>query len=200
MPRTYKRTAGSRKYRDYSDANLKECLKAVKSGSMTQEKAAEKYNVSRRTINYKLKGKHSMKPGKPPIFSLEEAAQFFKCAVQMSDFGFPITEEDLHNIVKDYVTKIGRIVKDFKEGNYPGTDWVKGFLKRHPELSVRIVANIKKARANADETMLRDYVDNLTKTMENVPPENVYNFDETNLTDDPGSKKCVSRGVLNTLL
>lgn len=32
--------------------------------------------------------------------------------------------------------------------------------------------------------------------MENIPPENVFNFDETNLTDDLGSKKCVvNRGT-----
>lgn len=191
MPRVYKRKLGSRKYQDYCDADLKECLDAVKSGRMTQQEAAKMYNVSRRTINYKLSGKHCMKPGKPPIFSPEEETQFLKCVLQMSDFGFPITEIDLRNIVQHYLSKIGRVVKEFRNGNYPGNDWVKGFLKRHPELSVRFVANIKKARASVDEEMLREYITNLIKTMENVVPENVYNFDETNLTDDPGSKRCV---------
>lgn len=97
-----------------------------------------------------------MKPGKPPILSVEEETKFVKCAVQKSDFGFPITEEDLRNIVKDYVTKISRTVKEFKEGSYPGTDWVKGFLKRHPELSVRFVPNIKRARASVNEAVLKN--------------------------------------------
>uniref|UniRef100_A0A8D8XY63 DDE-1 domain-containing protein n=2 Tax=Cacopsylla melanoneura TaxID=428564 RepID=A0A8D8XY63_9HEMI len=45
--------------------------------------------------------------------------------------------------------------------------------------------------AEISETMLREYADNLSQSLENVPPENIFNYDETNLTDDPGSKRCV---------
>lgn len=38
--------------------------------------------------------------------------------------------------------------------------------------------------------MFSEFPENLTKTMQNVLQENIYNFVETNLTDDPGSKKC----------
>lgn len=41
----------------------------------------------------------------------------------MSDFGFPIGESDSKCIVKDYVTKLGKQVKVFKN-NCPGTDWI----------------------------------------------------------------------------
>ena len=55
--------------------------------------------------------------------------------------------------------------------------------------------NIKKAQANVNEEILKEYIQHLTKTIQNVPPGNIYNYDETNLTDDPGSKKClVKRG------
>ncbi|KAG4078417.1 hypothetical protein HA402_013128 [Bradysia odoriphaga] len=48
---------------------------------------------------------------------------------------------------------------------------------------------------------MEQYFNNLQVTLTNddgtmVPPENVYNFDETNLSDDPGVKKCIfKRGV-----
>ncbi|XP_065652789.1 uncharacterized protein LOC136080108 [Hydra vulgaris] len=46
-----------------------------------------------------------------------------------------------------------------------------------------------------NEEILKDYIQQLSKTVQNVPPSNIYNYDETNLSDDPGSKKClVKRG------
>jgi hypothetical protein len=29
------------------------------------------------------------------------------------------------------------------------------------------------------------------KELEGVPPENIWNYDETNLMDDPGAKKAI---------
>jgi hypothetical protein len=37
--------------------------------------------------------------------------------------------------------------------------------------------------------MLEDYINNLKKVVADVPPHNIYNYDETNLTDNPGQKK-----------
>ena len=33
-----------------------------------------------------------------------------------------------------------------------------------------------------------DYFENLAVSLENIPAQNIYNYDETNLTDDPESK------------
>lgn len=38
-----------------------------------------------------------------------------------------------------------------------------------------------------------EYFRNLEQTLQDVPPSNILNFDETNLTDDPGSSKCLFR-------
>jgi len=47
---------------------------------------------------------------------------------------------------------------------------------------------------------VKEYFDNLKQTIENdgaeIPPQQIYNYDETCLTDDPGTKKCIfKRGV-----
>src|SRR5258705_2763309 len=55
--------------------------------------------------------------------------------------------------------------------------------------------NIKCRRAATDETMMRAYIGNLDKVRQNVRPDRVCNYDETNLTDNPGRKKLlVKRG------
>ncbi len=83
------------------------------------------------------------------------------------------------------------------DNSLPGPDWVEGFLKRHPELKVRRAGNITKSRAEVDIPMIQAYFAKLEKSVEGVPPSNIYNFDETAFTDDPGSKKLLfRRGML----
>ncbi|XP_065671384.1 uncharacterized protein LOC136089338 [Hydra vulgaris] len=120
----------ARKYKDYTNNDLSKCLEEVKCKKLTQKQAAAKYGISRRTICYKLKGKHNLKPGKPYFFSKFEEAAFVKCTIQLSDFGFPIGKEDLHHIMNNYLISSGKKVKEFKI--FPWPDLVNSFLQRHP--------------------------------------------------------------------
>ncbi|KAJ8720589.1 hypothetical protein PYW08_006054 [Mythimna loreyi] len=38
---------------------------------------------------------------------------------------------------------------------------------------------------------MNEFYMNLETSLKDVPPSNILNFDETNLSDDPGSKKCI---------
>jgi len=68
-------------------------------------------------------------------------------------------------------------------------------LKSHKILSIRLASNIKRARASINEETLTDYINDLKKTLANVEPHNICNYDETNLTDNLGQKKVlVKRG------
>ena len=40
---------------------------------------------------------------------------------------------------------------------------------------------------------MSQYISNLEKEVEGVPPSNILNYDETNLTDDPGNKKFLTK-------
>ena len=76
--------------------------------------------------------------------------------------------------------------------NLPGLDWLNSFMKRH-NLTQRIADNVKIERAEIFPNMISEYFENLPKTIEEIPAENIYNYDETNLTDDPGAKKVIVR-------
>ncbi|CAH1980311.1 unnamed protein product [Acanthoscelides obtectus] len=39
----------------------------------------------------------------------------------------------------------------------------------------------------------RQFVEDLTVELDNIPPENIYNYDESSLIDDPGKKKVICR-------
>lgn len=192
MVRVHKKKLGGRTYRDYPDGKLEECLEAIKSKRMTQRQAAEFYKIPRSTLKYKLSGAHSKNCGRSPVLSEEEEKAFEEHIVKLGEFGFPVVEMDVRMAVKYYLDKKGAIVKIFKS-NLPGYEWMKSFLKRHPSLTCRFSTNIKKNRAAVSEDTICEYMDNLKVSIDGIPPERVYNYDETCLSDDPGKKKVVCK-------
>lgn len=192
MPRNYIKKLGSRTYRNYSDDYLDECLNKIRNGQLTQRVAAAQYNIPRSTLKNKLKGAHVQKHGKPPVFTEEEESSFVQHLLKLSEYGFPVDEFDFRMVVKNYLSKKGCTVAQFKN-NIPGYEWCKLFLKRHPVLTTRCSANIKKVRAAVTYEVLEEYLDNLSSIVENIPPENLWNYDETNLSDDPGVKKVICK-------
>lgn len=106
--------------------------------------------------------------------------------------GFPLIPADLKLSIKSYLVNKGVRVSRFKN-NTPGDDWVYGFLKQHPDLSVKVSENIKKSRAKITADDINGYMDRLEKSLAGIPPSCIYNYDETNLTDDPGTKKVLCK-------
>ncbi|KAG8228038.1 hypothetical protein J437_LFUL007208 [Ladona fulva] len=192
MTRKYKRTPGSRKYADFTASTLEECLNAITSGEMSQKQEADHYNINRSTIKRRLKNDLPIKPIRPTVFTSDEGMAFASHLDKVCDFGFPVDELDFRYIVKCYLEKQGRSVEFFRN-NLPGRDWVKLFMKRHPHLSIRFANNIKRARAEIDETVITQYVDNLSDLTKDVPPDRIYNYDETCMSDDPGWSKIICR-------
>ena len=74
----------------------------------------------------------------------------------------------------------------------PGVDWARNFLKRHKRvISNRTASNISSDRAKTTEQEIDDNFKRYEKSIEGVSPDCLINYDETNLTDDPGNKKYI---------
>lgn len=65
-------------------------------------------------------------------------------------------------------------------------------MHRH-KLSLRNGQNIAPNRAAVTMEMMSSYFENLEKAIKDIPPENIANYDETNFTDNPGSRKVIFR-------
>ncbi|KAB0790221.1 hypothetical protein PPYR_15001 [Photinus pyralis] len=86
----------------------------------------------------------------------------------------------------------GRIVPQFIN-NLPGKDWALSVLKRHKNsYGQRLVTNIEKARATVSKETVNNYFTNLEQTLKEIP-SNIFNYDETNVSDDPGKKWGIYR-------
>jgi len=57
----------------------------------------------------------------------------------------------------------------------------------------RLCQNISCKWAEVKRATITKYFDNLQESLNGVPPENIINYDETNLTDDPGRKHSIFR-------
>ena len=68
------------------------------------------------------------------------------------------------------------------------------YIRRYKNIiSERFAQNIKRCRANVTRESIGEYFQNLENTLEGVEPCNILNYDETNLTDDPGKQKVLCR-------
>ena len=195
--RKYKAKVGSKKkkYLNFSEDTLKRALTAIQEGS-TYREVQEQFGVPKSTLHRKIKGTNKKTMGGQTALSKKEEEVFVHHLVAVSEWGFPFSTLDLRLLVKGYLEKTSRKVKCFKN-NIPGEDWAKSFLKRHRKtIGRRTCQNIKRARAETPKDDFVKYFVNLEEVVKEVPPENIINYDETNLSDDPGNEKLIfKRGV-----
>lgn len=103
-----------------------------------------------------------------------------------------MTRIEVQLFVKKYLDEAGRNKPRFRN-NVPGEDWVRSFLARHEDLQPRIARNINYARSKVDPETVKAYFENLEETLREISLPNMINFDETNLSDDPGSAQAISK-------
>jgi hypothetical protein len=178
-----------KKYRKgYTEDDLQEAMNMVKQGSSFRA-ACSAYNIPKTTLMDRVNETHSGAQGRPPVLSSEEEKIIIEMVEMLSDWGFPFTQDDLRHFVKSYLDKKG--VKTRFTDNLPTRRFVDTFLGRHAEFTLRRTNAIKRARAALSREEVTKFFDNFVKSAEGVPPENMYNYDETNLRDDPGNRKCL---------
>lgn len=100
-------------------------------------------------------------------------------------------------MAKSFLDSKGIVVEKFSN-NLPGRDWAQSMLNRYNNLVCQSVAtNIARNRAEVSPEIISEYFDNLQKVIENVPAQNIYNYDESNLQDNPGKLKIIfQRGTI----
>jgi hypothetical protein len=193
MPRVYKPVVGITKHKKYSETALKNALAAISTKQCSQRKAAFEYKIPQSTISNILCQKHPRQPGGQTTFTEEEEIVFAKNIATLGDWGFPVDILEIRMLISSYLCERGLQVLKFKN-NIPGKEWVFGFLKRHRDiLSNRMCRNISNRRSSLSHATINDYFHQLELTLIDIPPENIINFDETNLSDDPGQKLCIFR-------
>ncbi|KAJ8892002.1 hypothetical protein PR048_004567 [Dryococelus australis] len=149
------------------------------------------YSIPLGTLSNKVRKKHTNSIGRPLL-------SFVEHFIQVTEWGFPFDTLDLRMMASAYLNIQGCTVPCFKN-NIPSSDWVLAFLKRHrAKISKRMGRNIRTSSASLSEKLSEQYFDCLAVTVmtedgSNVSPTNIFNYDETNLFDDPGQNNAFLR-------
>lgn len=192
MPRNYRPQLGARSYKNYTQETLDNALEEIRTKKLSFRQAEQKYGIHKNTLFAKMHDKNPKSAGGQTVLSKAEESSMVGHILAMANYGFPLTAFDIRCIVKAYLDRTGRKVKCFKN-NLPGTEWVRFFLTRHKNLTQRIAKNITHSRAANDEGILTKFFDHLEDELKDVPSTNIWNYDETNLVDDPGSIRVITK-------
>ena len=57
----------------------------------------------------------------------------------------------------------------------------------------RFATNIRRKSVSISKEQSKQYFDNTQNELKDVAPCNIWNYDETNLRDDPGARKYVMK-------
>lgn len=192
MPRTYKPKPGAKTYKKVDEKTLEMAKRAIASG-LSYRKAGEKFGIPKTVLNRHIKNPDTKKQGGQVVLSEVVEKRLVERLITCANWGYPMDTLDLRMIVKSFLDRRGVNEQRFKD-NLPGREWVSSFLKRHKKkLSQRMCQNIKRSRANKPREEYEQYFQHLKETLDGVPSTNIMNFDETNLSDDPGRKKVITK-------
>jgi len=189
--RKYKRQAGTRRYASsYSADDVRKALQKI-SGGMSILKASSKYRIPYGTLYNKVHHLHTKAVGTPHRLSPITEQLIVNAVNTLAQWKVPVDGFDIRCLVKSYLDKQG--VRDRRfANNLPGIDWLHSFMQRH-QLTARIADNVKPARAEITVELVNQYFDELEATLQGIDPSCLFNYDETNVADDPGAKKVICR-------
>nr|XP_047137470.1 uncharacterized protein LOC124813973 [Hydra vulgaris] len=180
MVRNYLKST-QKQSKTYSESELKRAIKLVNGGE-PYKRVTKLLNIRQRTLRCCINGlRKSSVVGRKSSLLPDEEMSTAQYIATFSDFGF--------------LNKSGRDCPYFKE-NMPGDDWVRSFLERHKSLLFyRACQNICRKRAAISCDSVNRFFNNLEDTIKNFLPQNIINYDETNLSDDPKSKQIIFQKV-----
>lgn len=154
-----RRKLGSRVYKNYSPEMLSAAVDLVSRKIISSLEASKRFHIPRRTIDNKVKSKHSKKPGAQQRLTVAEEHQIVKVLIAAADFGSPLLRFELSLVVYTYLKNNNK--EHLFHGKLPGKWWIKNFLTRHKEmLTIRAVQNIKRVRAATNADDFENYFEN----------------------------------------
>lgn len=192
----------------YPEEDMAAAIISVREGGLGIKKAARQFNVPKTTLRYKVRGIYPEKRrmGPDTIFSEDEEKLLATWVLDVAKAGFPVSKENF--LVS--VTRLSKELKKEFKHEVPGRKWYEGFLKRHPNISLRVSQNLTKSRSAVTPEKLHNWfteVENYLQESQNQQilsdPTRMFNMDESAFFLNPkGSKVLAKRGdktVYNTI-
>lgn len=204
MVRNYVRKTERQKW---SEISMEQAISAVLDNQMGLDRASAEFGVPKSTLARYVKKKRGnpelkvdKKAGKfQCVFTEQQELELVTYVKNMEKRLFGLSMQDLRTLAYQLAER-NKIVHNFNK-NYAmaGQDWINGFLKRHPDISVRKPEATSGARAmgfnkvavTQFQTLLKECIDKYKFTSEKI-----FNCDETGISVNPKghSKVLATKG------
>jgi hypothetical protein len=193
----------SRQYRNkglrgtYSLNVLHMALDEVKRGCILRD-VAERYNIPKSTLGkYRNTNLDEVRvgAGRKTTLKKEDEDALAKYLFKSGKYGYGLTKQEIFKFVEEF----GQL-KDIQwNGNdkyAPGREWYAGFMKKHPELSVRKGESMSAQRLRgADLFTIQEWYRKLQVALKKEKITNghyIFNCDETGFNHDPKDVKLIA--------
>nr|CAI5848326.1 unnamed protein product [Callosobruchus analis] len=155
----------------------------------------KKYGIPKSTLEFKLEHPgHKDTLGPSLILSDKEEALLVSWIRDNASKGFPRKANDVKNSVQKFLSANPRPNK-FKN-NRPGEGWVKGFVKRHPEISKRTSEGVTSGSACVSEQDIKNWFTSIHEYFKQKglievlnDPSRIFNSDESGFQICPSTGK-----------
>lgn len=135
------------------------------------------------------------------IFSDKEEILLKEYLLKSSKIHYGLAYIQTRKLAFDYAMRLEKVIpKSWKINESAGVDWMKCFMRRHPNLSLRKPENTSLARTvSFNKTNAKEFLDNYTEVMQryNFQPAQIFNLDETGITTVMPSPKVNSTFFLD---
>lgn len=168
----------------YPEEDMAAAIIYIREGDLGIKKAARQFNVPKTKLSYKVRGIYPEKRrmGPDTIFSEDEEKLLATWVLDVAKAGFPVSKENF--LVS--VTRLSKELKKEFKHEVPGRKWYEGFLKRHPNISLRVSQNLTKSRSAVAPEKLHNWfteVENYLQESQNQQilsdPTRMFNMDES---------------------
>lgn len=172
----------------WSDSDMKRAVQAVESKTHSIRNAAKLKGVPFATLYDRLKNRYpdkKLKLERKPVFTEQQETELATYVLKLTNMFYGLTPSAIKHIAFQYALK-NNIRHNFnQEKNMCGKDWLRGFLTRNPQISLRhpepTSLNRILAFNRGDVNLLYD---NLERVYEKYKfgPHRIFNVDETGIS------------------
>lgn len=185
MPRNYKRKTTRS---TWTEESLHRALKAISEKKCSIRKAAQMYDVPYGTIQDRIRKRYpekKVKLGRKTIFTEAQEMDLASFVLKLANLYYGLTPKRIRQLVYDFAIS-NNIKHNFNcQSKMCGKEWLYGFLRRHPQISLRRPEATSLNRVLAfNRTEVNTFYDNLEQVMEkhNFGPTRIFNVDETGIS------------------
>ena len=202
MPRKYIRQTNRG---SWSCESVTNALNAVRMRGVSVKAASERFGIPRSTLRDRLKGDGPVEEtaaprlGRAAIMSEEFEKDLAERVMYLSKVFYGVTTDKIASVAFEFAERQQINHRFNRTTRKAGRDWIKSFMRRNPEVTVRKPENLSLARIEAvNRKNLRTFFDNLAEIIGsgNFTPHRIFNVDETGLSAVvTGGKVVAAKGA-----